>query len=387
MLFSELAHAIHPYLMKDADVPGFMRDLIQRLCDIPEEDWYTKRDPSSDEKYKDGSLRKFYSKGPTKKLAKAMLGRLTRDNFTDSISSDDYATDVGTVKRESLVRAVKPFADNENDVTEENVAEILFDLFKLSLEYIVNPDLENDRKLKRAETDSEKAKRIYGAALLEDCKHICSKPGCSAHLQTVASNHQSRNDYEVVCISSEKKEYDNLIALCHGCFNSYILKHTKAEEKELLSIKALQRQISDARQTLRTTDIETGIRKVVENFSRAKGEDFLDLNYDPVAVPEKIDGQTDFFLLDEVMRNVTRYYLFIEKTMQDLAKEKVFNDELLRAQIKASYKKLEDKKLEPDLIYQMLSERLHQITKQDIRYCTVVICYFIQSCEVFNAIA
>lgn len=56
MLFTELLHAIHPHLMKDAEVPDFMRDLIQRFCDIPEEEWSTKKDPSSDSRYKDASL-------------------------------------------------------------------------------------------------------------------------------------------------------------------------------------------------------------------------------------------------------------------------------------------------------------------------------------------
>ena len=56
MLFTELVHAIHPHLMKDADVPDFMRNLIQMMCDIPEEDWSTKKDPSSSNK-----KRSFYS--------------------------------------------------------------------------------------------------------------------------------------------------------------------------------------------------------------------------------------------------------------------------------------------------------------------------------------
>ena len=47
MLFKEVIHAIRPHLMKDAEVPSFMRNLIQMLCDIPEDEWYTKRDPSS----------------------------------------------------------------------------------------------------------------------------------------------------------------------------------------------------------------------------------------------------------------------------------------------------------------------------------------------------
>lgn len=73
MLFVELAHAIHPYLMKDGDVPSFMRDLIQRICNIPENEWYTKKDPSSGEKYKDGSLRNFIIEVSQKSLLKICL--------------------------------------------------------------------------------------------------------------------------------------------------------------------------------------------------------------------------------------------------------------------------------------------------------------------------
>ena len=101
---------------------------------------------------------------------------------------------------------------------------------------------------------------------------------------------------------------------------------------------------------------------------------------------KKIDQDADYFLLDEVMRNVTRYYLFIEKNMKQLVKQEVFSDELLRAQIKVSYQKLAKKNLPAELIYQLLAERLQSITKQDVRYCYIVISYFIQSCEVFDAL-
>ena len=142
MLFTELMHAIHPHLMKDADVPSFTRNIIQMLCNIPEDDWYTKKDPSSEQSYKDESLRKFYNRGLTKKLAKSMLavGVLTKNNFIDSINHperDDIVLD-------GLVDDVQPFCDASTNVTNQNVAEILFELFHKSLEYIVNPELEND---------------------------------------------------------------------------------------------------------------------------------------------------------------------------------------------------------------------------------------------------
>ena len=114
MLFTELVHAIHPHLMKDADVPDFMRNLIQMMCDIPEEDWSTKKDPSSEQANKDASLRKFYTQGPTKKLAKSMLGRLTRENFIEAIYHDDNFNERTDVVLESLAEDIQTFVDGKS---------------------------------------------------------------------------------------------------------------------------------------------------------------------------------------------------------------------------------------------------------------------------------
>lgn len=135
MLFTDIVHAVHPHLMKDADVPDFMRNLIQMLCDIPEEDWSTKKDPSAEQSNKESSLRKFYTKGPTKKLAKSMLGRLTEDNFVEAIYHDDNFNERTDVVLDSLVDDILPFVDDVNRV---NVGEVLFDLLKQSLEFIVS---------------------------------------------------------------------------------------------------------------------------------------------------------------------------------------------------------------------------------------------------------
>lgn len=334
MLFTELVHAIHPHLMKDADVPEFMRNLIQMLCDIPEEDWSTKKDPSSEQANKDASLRKFYTKGPTKKMAKSMLGRLTRDNFIEAINYDENYNERTDVVMESLVEDIKPFVDG---IEKANVAEALFDLFKASLEFIVNPELENDRKITTAMTGSNKAKGLYGPGLVEDCRHICSKPGCGKHLQVVDDKNLAADDYEVACINTAKSStYENLIVLCHDCFQCYVFKHTKADEVELQAIKKLQSNARSTRRTLDEVAIEKGISKVIENLSKAQPCQLLELNYDAVRVPKKIDEELHSFLVFEVKGHVTRYYQYIEKTMQDLVRRKQFSDDLLRAQIKES---------------------------------------------------
>lgn len=390
MLFVDLVHAIHPYLMKDSDVPEFMRNLIQQICSIPEEDWYTKRDPSSEEKYKDGSLRKFYTNGVTKKLAKSILGMLTRKNFIDFINYDDYATDVSEINRDSLAEAISPFTEAQVDAN--NVADVLFDLLKLSLEYIVNPDLEQDRLVKEAQTLSQTGKAKFGLGLLEDCSHTCSNIDCNNHLQTVADDNTCASNYETICLSGNTLKYDNLLAVCHDCFQQYALKHTKEETSQLKKIKKLQLEFNLARKTLNQNSIEQGIRKVIEKIHTVDPKDVVKLNYDPVEVDKKIDPNAEIFLYGEVKDRVVRYYVTVEKCLRESARKQEFNDRLFREQLKDTYKKLAakkiaDKKIDKCTIYQSLAEWLSKMTKQNIMYCKVVICYFIQSCEVFDATA
>lgn len=219
MLFVELVHAIHPYLMGDGNVPEFMRNLILQICSIPEAEWDTRKDPSSEERYSDGSLRKFYTRGISKKLAKSMLNKLTLSNFKyyiNNINNGNYNS--VEIRNRALAEAIFPFT--EAQVNANNVADVLFNLLKLSLEYIVNPDLEQDRTIKKAQTLSTKYKAKYGLNLLEDCAHTCSMLDCNHHLQTVASDNTCTANYEVICLSENTLKYDNLLAVCHDCFSA-----------------------------------------------------------------------------------------------------------------------------------------------------------------------
>ena len=204
-------------------------------------------------------------------------------------------------------------------------------------------------------------------------------------MQVINDKNHAVDDYEIARINAGKKSiYENLIAVCHDCFQSYVFKHKKAEEKELQIIKKLQTDARSTRCTLDEVAIEKGITQVIEKLSKAKPDELTELNYDAVSVPEKIDETLHHFLVHEVKGNVVKYFLFIKQTMKDMVQKKQLSDDLLRAQIKESYRKLSDKKISPELIYSSLSERLRNITKQDIRFCYIVISYFIQSCEVFN---
>lgn len=381
MFFTELMRAIHPHLMKDADVPLFTRNIIQMLCDIPEEDWYTIKDPSSEQSVKDASLRKFYTRGITKKLAKKMLGRLTKDDFLDSINDPDRSD----VVLEGLIEDIASFCDDE-DITVLNAGEVLFDLFHKALQYVVNPELENNRKIQQARNFSAKAIGTFGTGLLDDCKNTCSMSRCGKHLQTLGNYNQSVSDYEVILIEINKGlKYDNLIAVCHDCFQNFSLSHTKKEVNNIKALKKLQIDLRSIRQTLDEIAINKGIELVIENLSNVKYSELMELTYDPVSISKKIDEENNPFLIDEVKSQVAKYYRFIENTMKNLSSKNEYSDDLIRAQIKEAYIKLSNKKVAPELIFKELANRIQRITKQDIRFCYIVVSYFIQSCEVFHA--
>lgn len=384
MLFVELVHAIHPYLTGDGNVPEFMRNLILQICSIPEAEWDTRKNPSSEERYSDGSLRKFYTRGISKKLAKAMLNKLTLSDFKYYINNINNGNcNSVEIRNRSLAEAISPFTEAQVDAN--NVADVLFGLLKLSLEYIVTPDLEQDRLVKEARTLSQTGKAKFGLELLEDRSHTCSNIDCNHRLQTVAADNTCASNYEIICLSGNTLKYDNLLAVCHDCFQQYALKHTKKETNQLKKIKKLQSESNLAKKTLNQNSIEQGIRKVIEKIHNVNPKDVVALNYDPVEVDKKIDPNTEMFLHGEVKDKVVRYYGTVDKYLKESAKKQEFNDSLFREQLKATYKKLAAKKIDKCTIYQSLAEWLSKMTKQNVIYCYVVICYFIQSCEVFDA--
>lgn len=384
LLFVELMHAVYPHLAGERNTAAFMRDILERLSSTPEELWFTTRGGAPGEDKRDSTLRKWYTRGVPQNLARRLLNNPTRETFIDSL---DYVNDIETESADevkaALAASVEPFTDADVDCG--NVGEVLFDLIQKSLEFIVNPELEIDRKIQQAISFSNRAKGKYGSRLLEECKYTCSKPGCGTHLQPAISNQIAAPNFGLVKITGASSDYPNLIALCPGCFHNYSLGHRKTDSTELSNVKQLQMRSAESRQVLSTVDIEHGISKVVENLGNAKFKDFEQLTYEPVAVRKKIDEQREYFIYDEVMSHVTRYYSFIHKQMQEEAQLQTFDDDLLRAQVKAMSRKLVDRGYSAERIHNDLTERLSQITKQNRRYCAFVVSYFVQSCEVLDA--
>lgn len=83
--------------------------------------------------------------------------------------------------------------------------------------------------------------------------------------------------------------------------------------------------------------------------------------------------------------NVTQYYPFIETQFKSFSREKKMNYERLSMQIRTAYLTATEKTSLQDEIYTSLVEWLMDITKKSRVSCEIIISFFVQKCEVFDA--
>lgn len=124
VLFTELMHAIYPHLAGERNAAAFMRDILERLSSVPEALWFTARGKAPGEDKADETLRKWYTRGLPKSIARKLLANPTRENLVDSLNYvNDIETESADEVKAALVAAVEPFANTDVDV--ENIGDVL----------------------------------------------------------------------------------------------------------------------------------------------------------------------------------------------------------------------------------------------------------------------
>lgn len=132
--------------------------------------------------------------------------------------------------------------------------------------------------------------------------------------------------------------------------------------------------------------LEQGLIEVISKLSKLKNHDLTNFTMEPKQISQKIDPDENLILYNDINMAVTTYFLKTKEIFIDLDKSKVIDYEELQCQIRSAYKKLNKQKRSASDIFNDLSEKIHKVTLGDIRCCQLIVCYFIQSCEVFDAI-
>lgn len=379
MLIVDLMHCLKKHLMKSDDSIAFMRTLIQMLCDIPEEAEDGELDPSSPLRFTDSSLRKIYSSGFNKKISNAILSNLSSANFIDAIN-EGWNDDV----LENLCNDLKEY---DREITKGNLGKRLFSLLENCLLESADTRTESEKKLVSARNNSEKAKKNFGESLLIDCNFKCSIENCGHSLITILSDGESSAKYEIITLSKKRSlQYKDLLCVCNDCFQLYTLHCSPEERQKLLNLKQAQMNRRTAMLILDDASLHKNISKLLSKLSEMTELKETQLNYDPVSVSKKLDGTAPFVFVELVKTYVRYYFATIDSIMKDLARQNLYNDNLIRAQIREAFLSLEEKGIPPQTIFDNMVGWIQNLTKQNEQYCVLVIAYFIQSCEVFHVI-
>lgn len=353
----------------------FVRDLIAMITTVPEEEWGLKKDPSNRVSLK--TYENFAKRGINKTTCKAIVYRLSPENFIESLNARPKAT---------LELLANDFLPYESTAGKDNIASIMADIFidiiRTTAGLTSVDKLEEQKQLQ----SSSDLKSKYGKYLLKECDSHCAMP-CCGKLLYVSNGTNLSDVYEVTRIDKSKDaSIDNLIALCPQCFATYQLD---SSTKTVRNLNASKRSLSIQMESmieLSTIELEKGLTNVITNIRKLKQQDFSALSMDPREINEKIDPNKSFALYNQVYMTVMTYFIKIKEIMESLDKRKIIDYEELQHQMKSTYKKLKSGKKSESEIFYSLSEKLHKVTLQDILYCQAIVCYFIQSCEVFDAV-
>lgn len=229
-------------------------------------------------------------------------------------------------------------------------------------------------------------KEQYGALLVAEERSVCPNDGCSTPLFVNVGGKLGAN-YEVAFIDPSISEIkmENLIALCPTCHSKYITGRTDEQVQRLLHIKKSLVDDYEAKETVSMQKIEDGIRKVLEKIPEMRAPANIDLNYNPVTLRQKI-ATDNLMLYLKAKTNVNVYYSAVQDVFTELNAERVLRYKHFCLQVRMTYINLSEMGLSQDEIFEKMVDWLQDATHEDRGSCEVIISYFIQKCEVFDAI-
>lgn len=379
--FEVFAQKIATYFQGDLSPEEFTRTLFEKIYLNPNGDTLLHdMEPRTLRGY-------FYGEHNITTLAKKINKDLDSQYFEKFI---DTETD------DTIKGLCDAFADECPGIDNENFKTKIAERFK---EIICNAATTKRKRKKTTElvpqsqettvvaTISPSIKEKYGALLVAEERGVCPNDGCSTPLFVNVGGQLGAN-YEVTFIDPSVPEtrMENLIALCPACHSKYFTGRTDEQVQRLLHIKKSLVDDYEAKETVSMQKVEDGIRKVLEKIPKMQAPANIDLNYNPVTLRQKI-ATDNLMLYLKAKTNVNVYYSAVQDAFTELNAERILRYKPFCLQVRMTYMNLSDMGLSQDEIFEKMVDWLQDATHEDRSSCEVIISYFIQKCEVFDAIA
>lgn len=177
---------------------------------------------------------------------------------------------------------------------------------------------------------------------------------------------------------------ENVIALCKDCHKQYDTFTTKEEYLKILALKQTLSARYESRMALSEIPADDDIRIVLEGLERMPEGDIRELRMDPLAVKKKIP---DGVFQNKVLQLATEYYPYLRERFQVMDGRRTRKFAKIASQIILSYQTACEYEMIQENIFDQLVEWMAQKTGGRRAACEAVVAYFIQDCEVFDALS
>lgn len=373
--FKTLFPILKKHLSDGQDVPDYFRELMAQITTVSEEEWGTGKDPSA--KLSDETIRSYTKRKLPKKLAESIVYRLTAKNLVRAIKKRSM------ISRCLLADDLRGYdADIDADNVADKVAQWMVEIIRTSAG-LVQQDALQRQKQQILDMD---LKTRYGDYLLGESEGYCAFPGCGRPLK-ISEDGQLSYVYEVSFIDKDAPiAPDNLLAMCPQCHATYLMDNARKHVKEL---KEAKKALATHRQGILIIDnlpLEKGIVGVMVRVKNLNEKDLGKPSFDPKEMQDKLNPSRDMAVFCTVKALVTTYFLRIKEIMISLDKRGDIDYEEIQNQINAMYRRLNKAGKSRLEIFNLITEKIHHVTLQEPIYCQIVVSYFIESCDVFDAI-
>lgn len=187
-------------------------------------------------------------------------------------------------------------------------------------------------------------------------------------------------------LGDNSESFENKIALCMTCHSTQDFHTTADDYNELLNIKKrclLESAMDDLSKSL---DLEEKINDALLQLSNLSESNIVALNYTPVPVANKFSN-TEFLLRTKVSGYINLYYPIIREELRQLDGKSGFLFEVLSAQMKNCFLKMNIATNNKSIIYDHMVQWVKNKTHSpSIEACEAIVAYFVQNCEVFYEI-
>lgn len=375
--FKTIFGILKKYLADGYDVPEFFRDLMAMMTDVSEKDWGTEKDPNT-KLTKESTLRSYAKRGLTKKFAESVVYRLTPQFLIENINSKDDAVRIALAND---ISGFDPTADKDNVAT--IVTGILVEVIQCAAGLVPQDALTKQKQKQFA----AELKRKYGDYLLSEARNYCTFPGCGCELIPAADGNTVPT-YEISLIDKQAPvELVNMIAMCPRCYATYQLDcGTKKLIKQLQTVKSALVTHHQSIKLIDDIKLDKGISGVIVRIKKLNMKNLERATMDPKEIKKKVVPEDDVSLYIMVNNYVNTYFIRIREIMISLDKRGEIDYDDIQDQMRAIYKKLKKTTKSKLFIFNEITEKVHRATLQDPTYCQIVVSYFIQSCEVFDAV-